>query len=109
MSAAPALYLFAQDSWKIKPILTLNYGLALGTRHAADRLRPPRADLPSRTELDCLSLRSDARPSKSILERALALTPAFCPRAWWFREIKGVPAGLTQTYYKAFAPRIGIA
>ena len=29
-----ALYLFAQDSYKLKPNLTINYGLAMGIEHA---------------------------------------------------------------------------
>ena len=32
--AAFGVYLFAQDSWKIKPSLTLNYGLPLGVGYA---------------------------------------------------------------------------
>ena len=31
------------------------------------------------------------------------------PRALWFRVTREYPPGMTQTYYKAFAPRIGIA
>ena len=94
------LYLFAQDSWKIKPNLTLNYGLRwelntpLGDiSHHVQTFRPgesssvyPCQDVPNVT--DCSS------------QTPIGLVVPGDP---------GVPTGLTQTYYKAIAPRIGIA
>jgi len=91
------LYLFAQDSWKIKPNLTLNYGLRweLNTPLAdkaqhVETFRPGQSStvFPCGGSTDCTS------------EDAVGLVVPGDP---------GVPPGMTQTYYKAFAPRIGIA
>ena len=108
------LYLFAQDSWKIKPNLTLNYGLRweLNTPYVdnENRLQTFRPGQDT-TQYPCwLSATSAA---------ALGTTPGSCapgsanyayfPTGLVFPGDKGVPQGLTATYYKAFAPRIGLA
>jgi outer membrane receptor protein involved in Fe transport len=108
------LYLFAQDSWKIKPNLTLNYGLRweLNTPYvdSGNRLQTFRPGQDT-TQYPCwLSAASAA---------SLGTTPGDCgptsansayfPTGLVFPGDKGVPQGLTSTYYKAFAPRIGLA
>src|SRR6202453_4082838 len=111
-----ALYLFAQDSYKVSNSVTVNYGLRweLNTPYS-DRgnriqtFRPGQAT----TQYPCFI--SDTNAS------ALGLSGGDCgqattngnnavfPLGLVFPGDKGVPRGLTTTYYKAFAPRIGIA
>ena len=102
------LYLFAQDSWKIKPSLTLNYGLRW-------ELDTPLAD--------ALHHVQTFRPGQNSTVYPCVLTPAELtnlggtdctsagvqPTGLVVPGDAGIPAGLTQTYYKAFAPRIGLA
>jgi hypothetical protein len=93
------LYLFAQDSWKIRPNLTLNYGLRW-------ELNTPLADKAQHVET--------FRPGQSSTVYPCANTPnTDCTSQDAIGLVvpgdPGVPAGMTQTYYKAFAPRIGIA
>ena len=108
------LYLFAQDSWKIKPNLTLNYGLRweLNTPYvdSGNRLQTFRPGQDT-TQYPCWLSASSAA--------TLGTTPGDCgptsanyayfPTGLVFPGDKGVPQGLTATYYKAFAPRFGLA
>ncbi len=92
------LYLYAQDSWKIRPNITLNYGLRweLNTP-LADKSRHVETFRPgqSSTVYPCGGPNTDCGS-----QDAIGLVVPGDP---------GVPPGMTQTYYKAFAPRIGIA
>ena len=92
------LYLFAQDSWKIRPNLTLNYGLRW-------ELNTPLADIAKHVETFRPGQMSTVYPcggpnTDCTSQDAVGLVVPGDP---------GVPAGMTQTYYKAIAPRIGIA
>lgn len=92
------LYLFAQDSWKIKPNLTLNYGLRW-------ELNTPLADISQHVET--------FRPGQSSTVYPCGGTNTDCTSQDAVGLVvpgdSGVPPGMTQTYYKAFAPRIGLA
>ncbi|HTU43067.1 MAG TPA: TonB-dependent receptor [Candidatus Aquilonibacter sp.] len=92
------LYLYAQDSWKIKPNLTLNYGLRW-------ELNTPLADKAQHVETFRPGQQSTVYPcggpnTDCSSQDAIGLVVP---------GDKGIPPGMTQTYYKAFAPRIGIA
>jgi hypothetical protein len=94
-----SLYPFAEDSWKIKPNLTLNYGLRW-------ELDTPPTDISGHVETFRPGQNSTVYPCSPS---TTADYPADCPTGLVVPGDKGVPAGLTSTYYKAFAPRIGIA
>src|SRR6202049_4918244 len=102
------VYLFAQDSWKIKPSLTLNYGLRweLDTPlndvlHHVQTFRPGQ----NSTVYPCVLTAAE----QSSLGASNCKDAGVLPTGLVVPGDTGVPAGLTQTYYKAFAPRIGIA
>ncbi len=116
-----AVYTFAQDSFKLKPNLTLNYGLRweLNTPFydLGNRLQTYRPGVAS-TQYPCvLNPNNPANPSATALYDAYGSTDcsetgpagAIFPLGLVFPGDKGVQRGLTQTYYKEFAPRIGIA
>ena len=99
------VYLFGQDSWKIRPNLTLNYGLRW-------ELNTPLTDIGKRVQTFRPGQVTSVYPCK-ITDYDIALGVSDCnsifPTGIVFPGDKGVPAGMTQTYYKAFAPRIGVA
>jgi hypothetical protein len=110
-----ALYLFAQDSYKLTSTLTLNYGLRweLNTPYydrgnRVQTFRPGQAT----TQYPCFLSTANAGAlglNDGDCGQGSGTNNAVFPLGLVFPGDKGVPRGLTTTYYKAFAPRIGIA
>ncbi|HXM94539.1 MAG TPA: carboxypeptidase regulatory-like domain-containing protein [Candidatus Dormibacteraeota bacterium] len=107
-----SVYLFAQDSWKIKPNLTLNYGVRW-------EMNTPLADIGQKVQTFRPGQRSTIYPcaldpTNPLLTQFPQPGVAGCdaagvtPIGLVFPGDKGVPNGLTNTYYKAFAPRLGL-
>lgn len=80
--------LFGQDSWRIKPNLTLNYGL----RWDVSR---PWSEKNGQLETLVLGLQSTRFPGS--------------PTGWVFPGDPGIPSTLAPTRYNNFAPRVGLA
>jgi hypothetical protein len=101
-----SFYLFAQDSWKIKQNLTLNYGLRW-------ELNTPLTDIGHHVQTFRPGQNSTIYPCQlspaSVATLGTSDCTAYQPTGLLVPGDAGVPNGLTQTYYKAFAPRIGIA
>jgi outer membrane receptor protein involved in Fe transport len=109
-----SVYLYAQDSWKLKPNVTLNYGLRW-------ELNTPYYDTKNRVQTFRPGQNTTLYPCwlSATSAAALGTTPGDCgpnsannayfPTGLVFPGDKGVPNGLTSAYYKAVAPRIGLA
>ncbi len=101
-------YVFAQDSWKINPSLTLNYGLRW-------ELDTPLTDVLHHVQTFRPGQNSTVYPCQLTADEQTSFGVSTCadagvePTGLVVPGDSGVPNGLTQTYYKAFAPRIGIA
>lgn len=109
-----ALYLYAQDSWKIRPNLTLNYGLRW-------ELTTPITDIGKHVQTFRPGQETSIYPCQLSADNPLVgvygstdCSPngpanAVNPLGLVFPGDQGVPDSLTNTYYKSFAPRIGLA
>jgi hypothetical protein len=102
-----SIYLFAQDSWKIKPTLTLNYGLRW-------EVNTPLTDVGKKVQRFNPGQLSTVYPCELSSTSNLFGPGNTCdnqgvtPTGLVFPGDKGVPGGLIDTYYKAFAPRLGL-
>jgi len=105
-----SIYPFAQDSWKVKPNLTINYGLRW-------ELDTPLTDISGHVETFRPGQNSTVYPCglSPLSQSYFGVNSSSCaavgvqPTGLVVPGDPGVPAGLTSTYYKAFAPRLGIA
>ena len=109
-----ALYLFAQDSWKLRKNLTLNYGLRW-------EFTTPIHDIGKKVQTFRPGQATQIFPCQLNANNPLVQTfgttdcnpgsagESVFPLGEVVPGDKGVPDALTQTYYKSFAPRIGLA
>lgn len=100
-----SIYLYAQDSWKIKSNLTLNYGLRW-------EMNTPLTDIGQKVQTyrpgQLSTIYPCFDPNNPSAGQAACDAAGTTPVGLVFPGDKGVPNGLTNTYFKAFAPRLGI-
>jgi hypothetical protein len=108
------VYLFAQDSWKLRPNITLNYGLRweldtplTDVLHHVQTFRPGQNSTTYPCQLSAASIQN-FQTNYGIANPDCTNT-GVTPTGLVVPGDKGVPNGLTQTYFKAFAPRVGLA
>ena len=82
------LGLFVQDSWRVKPTLTFNYGLRY-------EISLPWYDTQNKTETIIPGVQSQVFPG--------------APEGWLVPGDPGVPRTLAPPKYNAFSPRLGLA
>ncbi len=108
-----SVYLFAQDSWRIKDNLTLNFGLRW-------EFNTPIADVGQKVQTFRPGQATQIFPCQLTDATQIALygttdcsptggANAVFPLGLVVPGDAGIPNALTQTYYRAFAPRIGLA
>ncbi|HEX8816068.1 MAG TPA: TonB-dependent receptor [Terriglobales bacterium] len=109
-----SVYPFVQDSWKVRPNLTLNYGLRweLNTPPTdisghVESFRPGQNSVIHPCQLSPLSI-TYFQTQYGVADPTCANTGT-TPTGLVVPGDPGVPAGMTSTYYKSFAPRIGVA
>ncbi len=113
-----SVYLFAQDSWKLKPTVTLNYGIRwemntpltdIGQK--VQRFNPGQVSTIYPCQLSATSItqyqqlpqfQGTGAPTPDCNNTGTVPTGLVVPGD------KGVPGGLISTYTKAFAPRLGL-
>ena len=106
-----AAYLFAQDSWTITPNLTLNYGIRweLNTP-LTDKGQKVQTFHPGQNSTIYPCKLNTTNPYYDPLQADGGCSQAgFAPTGVVVPGDPGVPAGLTNPYYHAFAPRVGLA
>ena len=104
-----SIYLYAQDSWKIKSNVTLNYGVRW-------EMNTPLTDIGQKVQTfrpgQVSTIYPCTLPSTSPLFVAGSVEncdqAGVTPVGLVFPGDKGVPKALTNTYYKGFAPRLGL-
>jgi len=102
-----SVYLFAQDSWKLRSNVTLNYGLRW-------EVNTPLTDVGQKVQRFNPGQNSTVYPCQLSATSNLFGPGNTCdnqgvtPTGLVVPGDKGVPGGLFNTYYKAFAPRLGL-